>query len=159
MTQGVREQFAQTTKQALKQFINDQINERLKNALVPEPAPVTEEITKPDLSKDTQEPPSIATSTEEMEAYYIIKAILREVVDPKRVVIRDQQSYCGILFDDNNRKPICRLWFNAVGQKSIGLFDNEERKETKVLIKSIDEIYKYADRLMASVNLYTSNTK
>src|SRR6266540_2450875 len=33
MTQAVREQFAQLTRQALKQFVNDQINERLKTAL------------------------------------------------------------------------------------------------------------------------------
>src|SRR6266508_2420373 len=33
MTQAVREQFAQLTRQALKQFVNDKINERLKTAL------------------------------------------------------------------------------------------------------------------------------
>lgn len=157
MTQGVREQFAQTTKAALKQFINDQINERLKSALVPEPAPVTEEIVN-ELPKETLEHPSTTTTEEETEAYYIIKAILREVVDPKRLAMRDQQSYCGILFDDNNRKPICRLWFNAA-QKYIGLFDNEQRKEVKVPINSIDEIYKYADRLKTTINFYTNNGK
>lgn len=158
LTQGVRVQFAQTIKQALKQFINDQINERLKNALVQEQPPVTEEV-KTELPKDTIEQPSIVTTEEETEAYYIIKAILREVVDLKRVVMRDQQSYCNILFDDNNRKPICRLFFSAVRQKFIGLFDNEEKKEIKVPIHSLDEIYKYADRLKATVNFYTSNAK
>jgi predicted type IV restriction endonuclease len=37
MTQGVREQFAQLTKQAFKQLLNDQINERLKTALASDP--------------------------------------------------------------------------------------------------------------------------
>ena len=37
---------------------------------------------------------------------------LRECVLPERVAIRDQVTYCGILLDDNNRKPLVRLWFN-----------------------------------------------
>lgn len=161
MTQNVREQFAQTTRQALKQFINDQINERLKSALATESAIATEEVAKPELApaKETPEPLGATTTTEEMEAYYIIKAILREVIDAKRIAMRDQQTYCGILFDDNNRKPLCRLYFGTTGQKSIGLFDNEQRKETKIQIVSLDEIYKLADRLKTTANLYAGNTK
>ena len=26
--------------------------------------------------------------------------------------MRDAQSYCAVLLDDNNRKPLCRLMFN-----------------------------------------------
>src|SRR4051812_22535333 len=37
MTQAVREQFAQLTKQAFKHVINDQINDRLKTALASDP--------------------------------------------------------------------------------------------------------------------------
>ena len=38
--------------------------------------------------------------------------------------MRDVQSYCGILLDDNNRKPICRLHFNG-SKKYVTLFDVE----------------------------------
>ncbi len=40
----------------------------------------------------------------------------------------------GVLLDDNNRRPICRLWLNG-SRKYLGLFDNEQRKETKVSIE------------------------
>ena len=34
-----------------------------------------------------------------------MKALLREIVEPQRIVHRDTVSYMGILLDDTNRKP------------------------------------------------------
>jgi hypothetical protein len=68
------------------------------------------------------------------------------------VAIRDRVSYCGILLDDNNRKPICRLHFNGA-QKYIGLFDND-RKEERISIESLNDVYQYTDRLLATIALY-----
>lgn len=100
-----------------------------------------------------QEQLSVVTTADEMQAYYVVKAVLYGTVDTKRVVMRDVQSYCGVLLDDNNRKPICRLYFNG-SQKAIGLFDNDQRKETKLAISGIDQIYAYADRLRSTVDVY-----
>jgi hypothetical protein len=157
LTQTVREQFAQLTKQAFKQVINDQINERLKSALVIEPSTVSQS-TPEILSSEGSGTPSngsqdAETTEEEWEGYHIVRAILREVTTPKRIVMRDVQSYCGILLDDNNRKPICRLHFNAA-QKYLSLFDAE--KEEKVPISELDDLYKYAERLKAAVVNYDS---
>ena len=91
------------------------------------------------------------TSAEELDGFYIVKAILREVVNVKRIVMRDVQSYCGILLDDNNRKPICRLHFNA-SQKYVSFFDDQ--KDTRVPIAQVDDLYKHADRLKATVARY-----
>jgi predicted type IV restriction endonuclease len=158
MTQSVREQFTQTTKHALKQFINDQISERLKTALATETKQATEDgAPKPaDTaagSNGVQEQDGSVTTQEETEAVYVIKAILRDVVDASRIKMRDVRSYCGILLDDNNRKPICRLWFNSA-QHYIGLFDKDQKKEERVPIAGIDEIYYYADRLKATIGQY-----
>lgn len=77
----------------------------------------------------------------------------------KRVVMRDVQSYCGILLDDNNRKPVCRLYFNGP-KKAIGFFDGQKDnqkdglKEEKVSIEHIDDLYKFADRLKATIARY-----
>ena len=154
MTQTVREQFAQTTKRAFKSFVHDQINERLRTALGNDNH-VTEETNDSSLAASSTEATSaaITTTDEERTAYYIVKAILRETVDVKRIAMRDQQTYCSILLDDNNRKPICRLWFNRK-QKYIGLFDNEKRKESRETLSELDEIYSYAERLQATVALY-----
>jgi predicted type IV restriction endonuclease len=171
MTQAVREQFTAMTRKALKQFINDQINERLKNALVSDTAVAMEKM--PDLpvatngaatnptngatngtSNGSEPAQGTATTTEEeLEGLYIVESILREGVSVKRIVMRDVQSYCGILLDDNNRKPICRLHFNT-GQKYVGFFDGD--KEVKVAIERIDDLYQHADRLKATVSRYES---
>jgi len=165
VTQKVREQFAQLTRQALKQLVNDQINERLKNALdstaIPErPA---EAMATPSVGNGTTNGSIVAedgivTTEEEIEAFYIIRAILREIVPVKRIIMRDRQTYCGILLDDNNRKPICRLHFNA-SKKYLGMFDSQKdqrdrMQEERILLEHIDDLYKYADRLKATVTQY-----
>ncbi|MGB0340740.1 MAG: restriction endonuclease, partial [Pseudomonas sp.] len=94
----------------------------------------------------------ILTTLEELEGYHIVRAVVRSVVDAKRIVQRDTQSYFGILLDDNNRKPICRLHFNR-SQKYIGIFD-EEKNETRHPISSIDDIYEYSDHLKKTVGYY-----
>lgn len=73
------------------------------------------------------------------------------MVDLKRVVCRDTQSYFGILLDDNNRKPICRLHFNGK-TKYIGLLD-ESKNETRYSIEYLDDIYNYSDQLIQTVEL------
>lgn len=162
MTQSVREQFAQATRRAFRQFVTEKINERLKSALgaetqVSAPAEQPPTVTAIPETQAVELPSAPVTTTEEVEAYYTIKALLHPIVNSKRVVMRDVQSYCGILLDDNNRKPLCRLYFNST-RKSLGLFDNEQRRETRVPIDSVDEVHQYADRLRATAKLYNGES-
>ncbi|MBV2134171.1 type I restriction enzyme HsdR N-terminal domain-containing protein [Pseudomonas sp. MAP12] len=156
ITQKVREQFGELTRKAASQFLSDQINDRLKSAMsgavqsTVTPSAVGSEKAANDES-DTAED-KVVTTLEEMEGFHIVKAIVRSVVDAKRIVQRDTQSYCGILLDDNNRKPICRLHFNR-SQKYIGIFD-KEKNETRHPVGSVDEIYDFADQLKGTVEFY-----
>ena len=102
ITQAVREQFSQITKQALHEFVSDRINERLKSALERETASEASEDAgasgeAPDTPADTAN--KVVTTEEEIEGFYIVKSIVREVVDVKRIFMRDTMSYCGILLD------------------------------------------------------------
>jgi len=110
VTAKVLEQFKGLVKRSYSQFINDSINERLKSALATEQQK-TEEIEKQELTATTADEARVVTTAEEMEAFYIVRAILCAKVNVARIVHRDGQSYFGILLDDNNRKPICRLHF------------------------------------------------
>ena len=156
-TQKVREKFTGIAKNALGQFINEKINERLKFAMSEETSEDTIEenggedfgdIESPDNSND-----GIVTTEEEIEGYHIVKSILRATIDPKRIAMRDKKRYCGILLDDNNRKPICRLHFNT-RQKYLELFPDENRNAEKVPIEELNEIYDYSDQLINTVNNY-----
>ncbi len=153
LTQVVREQFNGIVKKAFSQFISDKINDRLKFAMDQE-AVATIEVEEEEQEAVLSDPENrIETTEEEMEGYYIIKSILREFIDPARIIYRDTISYFGILLDDNNRKPICRLHFNNTNKKSIAFID-ENKKENKVEIKDLNEIYKYSARLKATVEIY-----
>lgn len=151
VTQSVREQFAEVVKRALKQLVNEQISDRLKSAL--------EQDDEPELASDrgemgADEEQEVEPTEEEREGFHIVRAILSDVVDPKRVVMRDVKSYCGVLLDDNNRQPLARLWFNAESQKYIGLFDNHEKEEDRVPLESVHDIYRVKDRLLATPSFY-----
>ncbi|MCI5117825.1 MAG: restriction endonuclease [Candidatus Electrothrix sp. LOE1_4_5] len=152
LTKTVIEQFTSIVKEARKQFIHERINERIKSALS---ANDTQDQKEKQQSKKEplaeEDSNGIVTTEEEIEGYYIVKAILRESIDISRVAMRDTKSYCGILLDDNNRKPICRLHFNHA-QKYLGVMS--QKQEEKIPIELIDDIYKYSDQLKATVMEY-----
>lgn len=148
VTAKVLEQFKGLVKRSFGQFINDAISERLKSALQVQQQ--QESITEESEPVENDEV-KVITTPEEVEAYYIIRSILRQNIDINRIVHRDTQSYMGILMDDNNRKPVCRLHFNG-RKKSLTLFDCEGGE--KVDIQSLDNIYQFSERLLAAAKRY-----
>lgn len=156
ITQRVREQFAPLTLKAIKQYLNDQINERLKNAISPRPQIESNpdlDSQENDIEQETvDDDDGIVTTVEEIEGFNIVKAIARSAVDVSRITARDTKSYFGVLLDDNNRKPICRLHFNRA-QKYLGIFD-ANKKETRHPIDSLDDIFNYSDELKRTASSY-----
>lgn len=152
-TPAIKEQFTQITKRAFKQLIGDRINDRLRVAMTPESSPVgeVEAGLEENATSDSGES-LVQTAPEEIEGFHIVRSILRDVVASRRVVMRDAQSYCAVLLDDNNRKPVCRLRFNNASRLVLGLMNGKD--EEKVAIAELDEIYNYADRLKATVSSY-----
>lgn len=151
-TQQVREQFTVLVRRAFNQLVAERINDRLKAAMARTPE-VAEETAAQQAPAVSDQSDDIATTSDELEAFFIVRAILRELVPAKRVVMRDAKSYCAVLFDDNNRKPICRFYFNSPKKLSVGFFDSE-RNEERVLIKDLDDIFKHVDKLHAVTQLY-----
>ena len=148
----MREQFEPVVRDAFRGFIKDQVHERLQAALErTAPGEHTGE------SSSDQAPASdeddLVTTAGELEAFFIVKSILREQVAPDRIVGRDVRSYFGVLLDNNNRKPLARLHLNG-GVKYLGLFDNAQKKEERVKIESLDDIYDHRDRLLATPGFY-----
>ena len=133
------------------------MNDRLKSAISADTVVENKsEAKNPDPnpeSAETAEENKIITTEEEMQGFYIVRSILYpEVDDISRVAHRDTQSYFGILLDDNNRKPICRLHFNS-SNKYIETFD-AEKKGTKHLLESLNDIYKYKDEIISACKQY-----
>ena len=72
---------------------------------------------------------------------------LRQVVDVNRIVYKDTMSYFAVNID-NTRKLICRLYFNNEDNLRIA-FLNDDRKVDRNKIECLDDIYNYADRIIA----------
>lgn len=153
LTQNVIEDFKPIMKEVLRIFINDQVERRLKSALASEP-PAAPKAEEPETVAVEAADALIVTTQDEVDAYFVVKSIVREVIDVKRVTMRDAQSYCSVLVDDSNRRPICRIRFNTA-QKYLGVMD-EQRNEEKVPVGSVDDIYHYADRLRATAAYYAA---
>lgn len=148
VTSKVLEQFKALVKKTYSIYITDIINERLNAALTQ---------TKEEEKKDTPqaEPEQkIITTQEEFDAYYIVRAILRVKVPVNRIHYRDGQTYFSVLLDDNNRKPICRLYLSGK-KKQICLFDGPQ--ESKQDINSLDDIFLLSDRLIATAVKYDNS--
>uniref|UniRef100_UPI003F4939A2 type I restriction endonuclease n=1 Tax=Ensifer adhaerens TaxID=106592 RepID=UPI003F4939A2 len=141
ITAQVKEMLTGVVRTAFRDVIMDSVKNRLSSAL----ADTEEVIVK--IDDPVEEEPEVVTTEEEREGYMIVKAIVRDTIAPKRVVMRDQKSYCGILIDNNNRKPLARLHFNR-SVKYIGLFDGEA--EERLIVDSLDQIYDHSDRLRAT---------
>ena len=155
VTAKVIEQFKSLVKRTFHQYINDAINERLKTALATEQQKA-EQIAKEEFDSNITPETNVVTTAEEMEAFYIIRAIVCAKVQPVRITIRDNQSYCGILLDDNNRKPICRLHFNGK-KKQVSFFDTG--KEEKVNLDENNQLYEFTSRLIKTIGLYEKPEK
>lgn len=148
----VLDQFTNLTKKSVQQYISDLITERLKTALTKEDEATKEQDSKKEAIPNNETENKVETTEEEIEGFLIVKSILRQKTDIKRITYRDAQSYFAILLDDNNRKTICRLYLN--GNKKYLVVLDQNKKEVKNEIKSLDDIYTFSDQLVEIVDNY-----
>lgn len=137
LTAGLKAAVVRHIPNAFNAILRDRLNERLTSAIEvgdEEPASSSE----------------IETTPEETEGFLIVRAIASEVVDPARVVMRDAKSYCAVLLDDNNRKPIARLWFNSETTKHLGTFD-ASKDESRHQIEKLTDIFQHRSTIVARV--------
>lgn len=159
LTSNVMSKFEPLVGQSIRDTIRELVNQKLSSAI--------DDTSRAALPTSSDAPPAsaaegdgsstgqvadIVTTDEERDAFNIVRAIVREVISVDRVHMRDAKSYCGVLIDDNNRKPLCRLHFNR-GIKHVGLFDAEKNEE-RIRIDSLDEIFALAPRLKETALRY-----
>ncbi len=154
LTSKVLEQFTILVNRATQGWINETINARLQTAIQGQKQMATSVMEDVEVKVVEEETNSngIETTEDELQGYRIVQAILAEVLDIERIASRDTKSYFGILLDDNNRKPICRLRFNST-QKYIEVF-GEEKKSERMPIEKLEDIYNYKEQIIFSAKLY-----
>ncbi|WP_299221857.1 type I restriction endonuclease [uncultured Aquimarina sp.] len=147
LTERVMEEFSELVHKAFNQTISEKVNDRLNSALNKEAEKQHEEVLEQE-----EEISKIITTEEELEGFRIVVAILRRKIAVERIVHRDTQSYFGILLDDNNRKPICRLHLDG-NKKYISLFD-QNKNVHREHIESINNIYDFEEQLLSIIDAY-----
>jgi len=149
-TQSVIDKFKPILKKSLNIYINELMSDKIKTALDVEvniPEQVETSVVKNE--------PRIVTTQEELEAYFIVKNLLKEVVCPSDVTFKDTESYMGILYKGNIRKWICRFIFSS-NQKTMVLPD-ENKKDVRYILENLYDIEKYSDNIKEVLNRYVVN--
>lgn len=148
--QRVIDKFTPLVKKAFSSYVNELVNGKISSALSDTNDSSqdlhSEEIVSP------QPVSKIITTEEELEAFYIIRAILAEVAPVEDIAHRDTESYFGILYKNNNRRPICRLNLDTKNKQL--LIPDENKKFTRYYIDSLNDIYKYKTSLINVINRY-----
>lgn len=167
ITQKVVEVFTPLVKKSMSIVINDIIAERLNTAMKnDEQVEDTTNISSnlPNSPKENTEnklpegivymdkEAGIITTQEEMDAYNIVRSILRRSVDASRITYKDYKTYFVISLDNSQWYWICRISIGA-RKKQIGIPVNKYKSCDWIQIDSIDDIFKYADRLEESIKM------
>jgi predicted type IV restriction endonuclease len=131
------DKFTKITKASLKEFINEIIAEKIKSAMDDDVDDSNTEDSKEEPNVDIDK--EIVTTEQELEGFYIVKAILREVIDVSRLKYKDTVHYFGINLDGKVNKTICRLYFNS-NKQCIYIMSANDRG-VKEEINCLDDIY------------------
>lgn len=147
--QKVLEKFTPIVKRSFSSFVNEIVNNKISSAL-------SEDEPEKTVSEEPivlEEPASkIITTEEEIEAFYIIRGLLAEAVPVEDITHRDTESYFGILYKNNNRKPVCRVNLDRKNKQL--LIPDENKKFERFYIESLNDLYKYKKQLIDVVKRY-----
>lgn len=159
-TQAVIEKFRPLLKKALNDYISETMNDKIKIALggsggsvsVSEKAAPEAVIAEAETSELESSEPRIVTTEEELEAYFIIKNLLKDVADIKDITYKDTESYINILYKGNSRKWICRL--RLTDSVKTLIVPDENKKGEKYALQSVYDLEQYSDTLHAVLSRY-----
>ncbi len=157
VTQAVLDRFRPLVKKALSQYITDSINERLKTVIkssvedAKASEPVDVQGTDTAMNAETDAKPQAETTQEELEAFFAIKAILSETIDPKRIAFKDNVNWLTIFIDGSIRRWICRLFFNRA-KKYLVLPGIGGGEQTQIPVETVDDLFKLKPQLLEVVS-------
>jgi hypothetical protein len=140
ITEKVRTMFAELVNISLPVVINQLISNRIiKVGAVAE-------------AEETESEGNIVTTQEEIDAYLIVKAIIRKNIAVDRILYKDHQNYFSVRIDGRSHTTICRLYLSPK-RKQIRIYD-ASRAEQIFEIEHIDQIYDHSEKLLTASLTY-----
>lgn len=158
------EQYKPIVKKSIAAIINEIIADRLNVAIKNE-----EQSSEMQLQCKTEIPQSkqeqkrdgivyensergVVTTQEEIDAYNIIRCILRENFAAESITYKDFKSYFSVSYLGSSYWWGCRLAFGS-RKKSITFPIDDYKGQDKVELNSIDDLFKHADKLIESFKM------
>lgn len=162
------DQYRPIVKKSIASVINDIISDRLNVAIKNEnkvekqmSQEVENENQQPDEMNEEKLPDGvvfqdrekgIVTTQEEIDAYNIVRSILRQYVDVSRIQYNDYKNYFVVNIDGSTWWWICRIYIGKRSKKICLPKDNYKMNEW-IDIETIDDIFNYADGLKEGLDL------
>lgn len=162
------DQYRPIVKKSIASVINDIISDRLNVAMKNEnkeekqiPQEVENENQQSDEVNEEKLPDGvvfqdrekgIVTTQEEIDAYNIVRSILRQYVDVSRIQYNDYKTYFSVNIDGSTWWWICRIYIGKRSKKICLPKDNYKTNEW-IDIETIDDIFNYADGLKEGLDL------
>lgn len=153
------EQYKPILKKAISTIINDIIAERLNVAIKNEEPQaqdiqqskhivgeehIEEKLPEGVVSMDKEN--GVVTTQEEIDAYNIIRSILRKHISADKIVYKDFKSYFAIGIENASYYWVCRLSFGS-RKKAIYFPTEDYKSQEKFDIDNIDGIFECTDKL------------
>lgn len=155
------EQYTPIVKKSFSAVINDIIADRLnvaiKNeeqdiaAIAKEPSPKESE-SRIDGVAFIDKESGIVTTQEEIDAYNIVRSILRKNVDVSKITYKDTKSYFVVNFDNSPSYWICRISLKQYSKRICFPKDNYKSNEWFDM-ESLDDVFKYTEKLVESLKM------
>lgn len=149
-TATVVEKFLPIIKRAYNQLITETLSTKFAETLKGD--------TKLNYNADVQDEiaadaniDKIVTTGEELEGFAIIKSILRTLIDPNEITYKDTETYFGVLYKNNTRKWICRLY---LGSKKSIVIPTDDKGQERYYLESLNDIYNYEEQLKSIVQKF-----
>ena len=162
------DQYRPIVKKSIASVINDIISDRLNVAMKNEnkeekqmPQGGENENQQPNEMNEEKLPDGvvfqdrekgIVATQEEIDAYNIVRSILRQYVDVSRIQYNDYKTYFSVNIDGSTWWWICRIYIGKRSKKICLPKDNYKTNQW-IDIETIDDIFNYADGLKEGLDL------
>lgn len=153
LMQSVVDRFRPVLKKSLNDYISELMNDKIKNALGANSETGEKKLdSQAEESTENTHISKVVTTNEEIEAFYLIKNMLKSLLPVEDITYKDTESYFSVLHKGKTTRWICRFYFNSTN-KYIAIPD-ENKKEIKYQINGIYDIDKYQQEIINSASRY-----
>lgn len=153
-TSNVVDKFRPIVKKSMQQFVSDFMNEKIQSILQEtdsesyDSSDVKSNVDKKVVNTNSR----INTTEEELEGYNLIVNILSEIISPEDITYKDVERYFNVLYKNNSRKWICRLFFNSSNKYII--IPDKNKEEIKYYIQNIQDLNNYKNEILNSAKRF-----